>query len=281
MITTDHQPRKHVYRARAALWWRRSWLTSTVGHGLLALFLATDIALLCAVILGLSSPPPGPREPIVLEVQFENDDPEPMPQVVVDMQQYEPEEFFPSAEAIAGRLDFSDPALQQPLDYDYEAENKPDAPVSDMQRFVRGNLDAAIEQASAQSVEENLDRLDELADRLQSGSSEESVNSVTTFVGNLIGTQERATRPAEETVAGPFDTDTGQIDDVIRRERDPEGYIYVAIMVDAEGRKMEVILHEPEGKQAYDTFEKIKQYPFLDNIYRGVVMSLLDSALKK
>ena len=228
-------------------------MVSSVGHFVLILFLATDLAAMLFILLGLSSPPAGVREPIVLEVHMAEDPLQKVvPEMLVAVEPYDKQQAFAAAEAVAGELDFADPALQKPLDYDYQPSESTDSPTHDMQQFIQQNLQAAITQANDQSAEQNLDRLDELA-----------------------------SRPSAEPVAGTFDSDTGQINDVIRKPKEPEGYIYVAIMVDSQGREMEVELSGPEAKQAFETFEKIKRYPFLDAIYRNVVMSLLDGMMKK
>ena len=247
-------------------------------HGLLTALLVMELALL----LGPSSPTAGVREPIELELSLDQEPPEAAaPAIFAPLEPYDAREAFAAAEAVAGRLDFEDPAYQQPLDLDEPVRQRRNAPVADLQEFVQRNLDAAVSQANQQSEEQNLERLEELANQLERTSSTQSIEAVTGVIGNLLGTGNRATRPAAEPVAGAFDTESGQIDDVIRKPLDPEGYTYVAILIDAEGRQIEVELTGPEGKQAFDTFEKIKQYPFLDKIYRGVVMSLLDGAIAR
>lgn len=146
--------------------------------------------------------------------------------------------------------------------------------------FLNEKLMQSIQDADERSDEDNLERLRKLAAQQNEISTEESVADITKQLSKLLGTSPRATEPAKEPVAGDFDFDTGQLHDM-RRERLEDGtFKYTAILIDAEGRTQETEMSAADAESAYKTFELMKQNPLLERVYRGVVMSLLDKALK-
>jgi hypothetical protein len=50
---------------------------------------------------------------------------------------------------------------------------------------------------------------------------------------------------------------------------------YEATMIDAQGHQTKVPMSESEGKVAYEAFQKMKQYPAVEGLYRQIVMPLL------
>jgi hypothetical protein len=76
-----------------------------------------------------------------------------------------------------------------------------------------------------------------------------------------------------------FDADTAQMHDV-RRERTSGGqWRYWLILLDAEGRTIEVEVPPVEGEQLYKTMQRIKAFPLAEKVYRQITMPLLDKML--
>jgi hypothetical protein len=146
-------------------------------------------------------------------------------------------------------------------------------------QMVREGLDQAAAKAAGRTAEENLDRLDEMSKRLGKVASSESVTQVAGAFQKWMGTTPRAERPAEQPVAGAFDLDTAQFHDVKRYSREPSGYCYVAVLLDAAGRTIEVELDEADGERVYTTLERIKANPLLEQVYRQIALPLLDQML--
>ncbi len=158
-----------------------------------------------------------------------------------------------------------------------EAHDPPaDAPRS--ADFVTGELLRSIAAAESQSDDANLDRLEELSDRLAGVSTKESVDQIAASLKGWLGTGERATRPADEPVAGEFDFSTAQLHDV-RRDDSGGAIRYTAILLDAAGRTTESELTPAEGESVYRVMQLMKDNPLLERVYRGVVLSLLDKLM--
>lgn len=142
--------------------------------------------------------------------------------------------------------------------------------------IVRRRVERAIEEADEVGTEENLKRLDRLSGQLEKVATDQSVAELNEKLKRWLGTKPRATEPAKEPVAGPFDIATAQVHDVRREGDDKTMYRYVAVLLDAEGRQMDQELGIEEGEQLYRTFQLIKKNPLLEKVYRQVVMGLLD-----
>jgi hypothetical protein len=160
-----------------------------------------------------------------------------------------------------------------------EASNRAD-PTSAASRWVQARVRAEIAAAENAPQEDQLARLTVLSGQLESISTAESVDSLTTRLAGLLGTERRAEQPAAQPVAGEFDFDAAQIHDVKRTDDGRGGFAYTAILLDAQGRTLETPLSPAEGEQLYKVMELVKANPLLERIYRGLVMSLLDKTLK-
>ncbi len=145
--------------------------------------------------------------------------------------------------------------------------------------MVEDRLNKVIAEANKLSDEEKQDRLNELAKRLEGVSSEESVDQIATKFNEWFGNQ-RATKPAEEPVAGDFDHDTAQMHDARREEGKLGGWVYYIQLIDAEGRLTEVELDGPEGETLYTTMQRIKSFPLMEKVYRQIAMPILDRLMK-
>jgi hypothetical protein len=145
--------------------------------------------------------------------------------------------------------------------------------------LVRERLAEVADKARAASPEENRANLDRLTKQLTQASTAASIDQVAGSLQRWTGTKPRAQRPAEQPVAGEFDHDTAQLHDVRRLPQDSGGWRYVAVLLDAEGRTMEVELDATVGEQLYSTLEKIKANPLLEQVYRQIAMPLFDQLL--
>lgn len=146
--------------------------------------------------------------------------------------------------------------------------------------FLDAQVMRAIRDSEIHSDEDNLERLRTLSGQLDDVATQESVAQVSTQISKLLGVGERATAPAKEPIAGEFDLDSAQLNDVRREMLEDGTFKYIAILIDSAGRTQETEMPAAEGKSAFETFQLIKQNPLLERVYRGVVMSLLDKMLK-
>ncbi|MCU0979870.1 MAG: hypothetical protein MUF25_11975 [Pirellulaceae bacterium] len=142
--------------------------------------------------------------------------------------------------------------------------------------LVRNRLEAVVADAESLSEADKLARLDALSERLTQVADEGSIQALSGVMQSFLGTQSRATQPAEEKPPGEFDFETAQFHDIQRTPKEPDGFRYVTVLLDAEGRTLEVEVSEQEGKPIYETMQRIKANPLLDQVYRQIVMPLLD-----
>jgi hypothetical protein len=170
-------------------------------------------------------------------------------------------------------------AVPPELQADLLHPNQPD-PNSPSGKWVAARMLAEIARSEQLSDDEQLARLKSLTGQLNRIATEDSVTEVSGQLASLLGTEDRAKRPAAEPVAGEFDFDTAQVHDVRRIEQGPGQFTYVAILLDAQGRTVESPLTPTEGEQLYKVMELVKSNPLLERIYRGVAMSLLDKLMK-
>jgi len=145
--------------------------------------------------------------------------------------------------------------------------------------MVETRLDEVVEGSKELNDEEKLDRLDQLSDRLTQVSSEASINAMASALQAMLGTEGRAQKPAEEPVGGDFDFDTAQFHDIQRIPKEDGGWRYVSVLLDAEGRTIEVEISEEDGQLVYETMKRIKSNPLLAQVYRQIAMPLFDRML--
>ena len=145
--------------------------------------------------------------------------------------------------------------------------------------MVQARLDASVAKAAGRSVQENLDRLDQMSGRLKNVASAGSIGELAGTFQQFVGTKPRASQPVEHAVPDNFDYETAQFHDVKRYAIEPSGWRYVAVLLDASGRTIEVEMDEPDGERVYVTLERIKANPLLEQVYRQIAMPLLDKML--
>jgi len=145
-------------------------------------------------------------------------------------------------------------------------------------------LDESIEAASRQSETERLEQLDAMAQRIESVSSEKSLDKLSGRLGDWLELDERASQPQAEAstrandAEGEFDVETAQLHDVIR-ESAADGWQYSCVLLDAAGRTRQIPLSEAEGRPMYEVMQRIKASPLLERVYRQLAMPLLDQLL--
>lgn len=229
------------------------------------------MAEICLVALPLPDPGGAPQ---VIELVAEPSEPPPPPLADLGPSELTAQERLARDAADLSHLDqaLADPRWQPIVD---EQQLPPrDTESGDL---VSAQVLREIARAQERTAEENLDELKQLTQRLNQVSSEPSVDQLAAGLKTLLGGTDRATAPAAEPVAGEFEIESAQLHDVRREKTADGGFRYIAVLVDARGRRSETELPGPEGKSAFDTFELMKANPLLERVYRGVVMSLLDN----
>ena len=142
--------------------------------------------------------------------------------------------------------------------------------------MVRQRLDDVVTQSESLREADKLARLDALSERLQDVADERSLRRLATAMQSFLGTQPRAAQPAAVRPEGEFDFETAQFHDIQRHPQQPEGFRYVTILLDSQGRTREVEMSEQDGQLVYETMQRIKANPLLEQVYRQMVMPLLD-----
>ena len=147
---------------------------------------------------------------------------------------------------------------------------------------VKASLNSWIDKSQQHSVEENQDQLTQLGARLETISSPQAVDELTEHLSKWIGISDRADVPPEEPTEGDIDIATAQIHQVRRVGSEPnEPGGYIAVLIDAEGRTIEVELSTAEGAPLYETMQRLQALPLAEKIYRQLVMPLLDQLIRE
>lgn len=174
----------------------------------------------------------------------------------------------------------SEQVVAQPAD-DKSHSPEINASALGLEEMIRSRVDREVAKAEGASDEELIARLRHLGDRLENVSSSEGVDEVATVLESSLGITKRAT-PGESSIpAGGFDHTSAQIENVTMSTREDGVVTYIATMSDAAGRQIEVELDEADGKQLYDTFQLMNRYPLLKQVYRKVIMGLMDKMLQE
>ncbi|NLF68023.1 MAG: hypothetical protein GX575_03100 [Candidatus Anammoximicrobium sp.] len=146
-------------------------------------------------------------------------------------------------------------------------------------QMIRRRVDQAVDQSAALNQAEKLARLDSLSQRLNQVSDEASIGALSAVVHSLLGTQPRAAEPAKTAPEGEFDFATAQFHEIRRFSSNGDGFRYVTILLDAQGRTLETEVSEQEGAPIYQVMQRIKANPLLEQVYRQIVMPLLDQVV--
>ena len=181
-----------------------------------------------------------------------------------------------------------DPQITIVATIEEEQSEQPPAPAIEMSTeaspatevHIRKLINKRVEQATQRPEEENLDDFAKQARRLEKISDAESIEAMSDKFHQWLGTKKRASQPAAEPVAGKFDFDSAQIHEVRREQAEDGTWSYICVLVDAEGRSMETELDDIEGEKQYRTFQRLKQFPLAEKVYREIAMPLLDKMLQ-
>lgn len=260
----SRQPRKR---------WLASLFCSASLHGVVAGVIVAGELYLLAVLPAL--PPAARPTSIVLEAQQVSQPP--APPTTIEIAGLDDETWMARESVDVRDLVASTDAPQW---RDALLQLEQEQPDEETSSFVAERVLESIAMAERQTPEENLDRLEQLSDRLSTVSTTESVDQMAASLKRLLGTEERATQPAADAVDGEFDFDTAQLHDILRDESVGE-VRYTAILLDSAGRTTEAPLTAEEGESVYRVMQLMKNNPLLERVYRGVVLSLLDKLLKE
>ncbi len=143
-------------------------------------------------------------------------------------------------------------------------------------QMVRDRVGEVVAESATMNEADKLARLDTLSQRLNQVTDEASINSLAGAMHSFLGTKPRATAPAKETPSGAFDFDTAQFHDIQRYPKEDGGFRYVTVLLDAQGRTVEVEVSQQEGEPVFLTMQRIKANPLLEQVYRQIVMPLMD-----
>ncbi len=141
---------------------------------------------------------------------------------------------------------------------------------------IRDRIQEHTDSASGRSDEENLERLEELSDRLNEVSGESSIDRMAGALQRVLGTRPRVDRPKGFASSQTFDVDTAQFHDVRREATDTDSWRYICILIDAQGCLFEVEMNVEDGRRLYEMMQRIKQNPLLERVYRRIAIPLMD-----
>ncbi|HEY1068381.1 MAG TPA: hypothetical protein VGE52_19820 [Pirellulales bacterium] len=153
------------------------------------------------------------------------------------------------------------------------AELLPAGPVGDKLKEYVAGIDKL-------SPEKKQQKLVELSEQLKGVSNPEAVDQMTEKFQEWMKVAPRAEAQEDVKLGGEFDYATAQIDDVVRSRNDKGQWSYRSVLVDAKGRRLETDIDSATGEQIYPTFEQIRSNPLLGQVYRKMVMPLLDKAMQ-
>jgi hypothetical protein len=153
-------------------------------------------------------------------------------------------------------------------------KSDPIVPAAQIDASIQSQIDAV----QRLSDERKLSELEKNLARLESISTPQSVQRVTSTIAGTLGLQPGPT-PREQPPAGDLDFDTAQLHDVTRVRGEQGQWEYASILVDSQGRTQTVPLTVAEGETAYQTFEQLKRYPMADGIYRQLVMPMIQQMI--
>ena len=154
------------------------------------------------------------------------------------------------------------------------------APQTSAPTIVGTQIADVISSSQEKSTEENLHQLDAMSSQLKSVTSDKSVDDIASNVQQWMGLQTRASKAKAASTIMEFDIDTAQLHSVDRQENKPGKMEYKAVLIDAQGRTVEIKLTEAEGKETYALMQRIKANPLLEKVYRQIAMPILDSLVQ-
>ena len=157
---------------------------------------------------------------------------------------------------------------------------KPKKQPESWNRQVEAKVQSLVEAAEDRDATENRTVLEEKANQLNRLSSEASIEDMENVLTDALKLEARATAPVDNPPEGGFDAKSAQFHTVRREAKPTGGHRYFSVMVDADGRSMEVPLSEVEGESVYKTMKMVEENPLLDKVYRQFVIPAMDKASK-
>lgn len=237
---------------------RRAWLASLMLH-------AAALAVLFATISIQNHSGPRPDKRIVVQAEV-RDIPASDSEANVQLEERGAER----RENQASRSDW-DPVMR--------SAQSPEATASaESKTFLQKQIDRSIQSSQQRSSEDNLDRLSQLSRDLRRNSRAQSIDEMAGFLGGMV--PKRVTTPVEDSESRPFEAETAQLHDVLKSDGADGKVQYTAVMIDAHGVLRSVEMDAETGKQLYRTMQLIRSNPLLEQVYRKIVMGILDQVLK-
>jgi len=146
---------------------------------------------------------------------------------------------------------------------------------------IRASIESQIDASSNKSNEQKLDELDDQLERLERSAETKDIEPIAKMIADVMGLDRNQYESRPTPVEGVFDANSAQLRDVQRTQDENGKWSYQAVMIDSAGRNETVPLTESEGRSAYETFEKLKQYPMADSLYRQLVMPMIQQMLEQ
>ncbi|MDO4570595.1 MAG: hypothetical protein Q4D38_09450 [Planctomycetia bacterium] len=140
-------------------------------------------------------------------------------------------------------------------------------------------IEREAEAFAQKSNEEQMQRLGTFGSALRRTSSSESLEEISEIVVESQGLAPRALEPAFLPPEGEFDYNSAQVHDCTREKREDGTYQYTAVLFDKAGRSMTLEMTPEEGEPLYRTMRMIKVNPLMEQVYRTMVIPLLDKKL--
>ncbi len=145
---------------------------------------------------------------------------------------------------------------------------------------IQQSIDQQIARSETLDDAQKLDELEQNLSRIERIASEESVEEMTSKIAQSLGLDRDQYGAKTATAPGEIDLDSAQIQDVSRTKNELGEWEYEAILLDSQGRTSSVPMTSSEGAPMFDTFEKIKQYPMAEGMYRQIIMPLIQKLIK-
>jgi hypothetical protein len=146
-------------------------------------------------------------------------------------------------------------------------------------KAIQTSVEAQIAKASSKPAEANLGELDIKLRQLDTFIDKKTVDETAQAISSTFFLDQNQYRIRDVPVAGPLNTDTAQILDIVQAKGDAGNDAYLATMIDIDGHQAQVEITESEGKVAYEAFQKMKKFPAAEGLYRQVVMPMLQKIM--
>ncbi len=183
---------------------------------------------------------------------------------------------------IPPRASFSPPdSSKKPDNSKFQAERNAAAQAKQastsatIQSSVKAHMETAVNKPAAEALVELDTKVRQLDKYIDARTVEETAKAV----AGSLGIERSTYQPKADPVPGALDPDTAQILDIVPNAGGFKEEAYMATMIDAEGHQAQIPMSESEGKTAYDAFQKMKNYPALEGLYRQIVMPLIQKII--